>query len=541
VDERKYLLQEDFITDFVSRIGTEQWQVVYQIQKTGSNTVVVYSALISPSAIPQILQKESWELHIGNGLPGFSEYWDGEKRVISYHRYGGPEGIRPFVIVREFHGAWPSYPEICEEFRHYHNLAESQGRSLLDFDESGYEIVAAKLQENLVTVRIDYLKQFLAGTQLALAVYFVSTRFSSLPLEEIPVGERSWIHQDESSFYRLDVVESDWTPSWMTMSQVMGKVVIFPPPIEKAGQWPFDENEEDRDVEFIIGVDEDGKPITYTSNPNRLANYFGANPDAPHYLTPVFFRKEVLTKYFADPDRYTVSDGYLRCLGLWGLRIDNNHPTHVVVFLGDLGRDLPYAERLHWKQFNVPPEGTVSEVTFRRGFLAQFTDPTAPDLRFRQEYKLCVREWEERFGWPLFKPLRKEDAYLLETVHVPVTNSQSELDAQILALAKLLVDSLNEKEIHKVVRAGPENEKGISKFERFLKATGFPSTKSVIQLFRDVQALRSSSVAHRKGKEYQKMLARLGVDLRNKPDVMKRLLEEASMALRKLREYYTRT
>src|SRR2546422_7672542 len=48
----------------------------------------------------------------------------------------------------------------------------------------------------------------------------------------------------------------------------------------------------------------DGEPVEHTSNHEKLGNYFGANADAPHYLTPIYFRKEVLGKYYADPDRY---------------------------------------------------------------------------------------------------------------------------------------------------------------------------------------------------------------------------------------------
>ena len=80
------------------------------------------------------------------------------------------------------------------------------------------------------------------------------------------------------------------------------------------------------------------------------------------------FRREVLAKYFAEPERYSVSDGQLTCLSLWSCQIDNDLPSHVVVFLGDLGRDLPYEERLHWRQFNVSPEGGVRETNFRRSF-----------------------------------------------------------------------------------------------------------------------------------------------------------------------------
>ena len=87
-----------------------------------------------------------------------------------------------------------------------------------------------------------------------------------------------------------------------------------------------------------------------TSDPAKLSNYFGANPEAPHYLTPVFFKKEVLQRYLSHPDRYSVEDGYLRCQSLWGMAIDNHHKDYVSAYLGDLGRDLPEAEQNHWLQ-----------------------------------------------------------------------------------------------------------------------------------------------------------------------------------------------
>src|SRR5207248_11179692 len=110
---------------------------------------------------------------------------------------------------------------------------------------------------------------------------------------------------------------------------------------------------------------------------------FDRDPDhsIPHYLTPVHFRREVLGRYFDRPDRYRVDDGLLWCGTLWNLQIDNDHPDHVVVYLGDLGRDLPKAERPHWRLHNIPPDGPAeSETSFRRNRLAQWTDPASPDL-----------------------------------------------------------------------------------------------------------------------------------------------------------------
>ena len=125
--------------------------------------------------------------------------------------------------------------------------------------------------------------------------------------------------------------------------------------------------EDERYVEFIIGVDNEGKDITHTSDEEKLSNYFGKNPGAPHFLTSVLFRKEVLTKYYSQPEKYSVEDGYLQCGGLWGLRMDNNHPKHVMVFLGDLGH-LAYNEQLHWKSFNLRTTGKISRTAWKRGF-----------------------------------------------------------------------------------------------------------------------------------------------------------------------------
>jgi hypothetical protein len=294
-------------------------------------------------------------------------------------------------------------------------------------------------------------------------------------------------------------------------------------------------------VNFIIGVDSEGRAVENASDPDVLDNYLGANPGAAHYLTPVFFRREVLGKYFAEPERYTVVDGQLTCLGLWSCRIDNDLENHVAVFLGDLGRDLPYEERLHWRQFNVPPEGKISETNFKRSFLAQFTDPKAADLTFRHEYREVSRDWEKAQGWPLFLAPSAGDAHLLDTVRVPVTNSQTELDEQIAHLTKLLIDSLNEKEIAARAGAVPEGTKGIGKLAAFMEATKFPERDAVIQFLRDLQTLRSTGSAHRKGAAYDKIIAKLGVDAARKPDAIRRLLEEATAALRAMKTFYAPT
>ncbi|MBZ5726527.1 MAG: hypothetical protein LAP87_16195 [Acidobacteriia bacterium] len=406
---------------------------------------------------------------------------------------------------------------------------------MLDFDASGREIEAVRLKENQVEARLKYLRQFQAGTGLHLAIFIDSRRYSRLPLADVPVDERERVGTEQGTRWRRNVARCDFKNDYTTFSRLLCKVVLPPPAQEKAGIWPFEGDEAHEPVRFIIGIDADGNDVEHTSDPDALANYFGANPHAPHYLTPVHFRREVLAKYFAEPERYEVSDGRLTCLHLWSCQVDNDLDSRVVVFLGDLGRDLPYEERLHWRQFNIAPEGGISETNFRRSFLAQFADSQSSDLTFRQEYADTSHCWQEAHGWALFLAPSAGDSHLLNTVRIPVTNSQAELDEQVGYLTKLLVDSLNERELDARSGIRDEGAKGITKLERFLQKIGFSERQAFIQLLRNLQALRSAGSAHRKGSAYDKTLAKLGLDPARKADIMKRFLEEAVEGLRALR------
>ena len=536
----EYLLQLDII-DKLPSVGKDQWQTLYLGQHTPAHRIGIYCALLDDDAAGRALERDGWDITIGDGAPGFSSGWADGKETTTYERPSDVDGIRRLILYREFYGAFPDYLEIDEEFRLYHNLADDRSRGLLlDFDRSGREIEVARIDPKSVQVKLRYLRQFQAGTGLHLAIYMDSVRYSTIPLASIASAECDRTEINGCIRWRRNVTKCDFNKAYQTFSRLLCKVVLAPPARERSGIWPYKVDESDKPVTFKIAVDEFGNDVESTCDPDELSNYFGSNPGAPHYLTPVFFRREVLTKYFAEPDRYKVSDGRLSCLALWSCQIDNDLDSHVVVFLGDLGRDLPYEERLHWRQFNIAPEGQISETNYRRSFLSQFADAQAADLSFREEYASVLRDWGKVQGWPLFLPLSQGDSHLLETVRVPVTNSQVEFDEQIGHLTKLLIDSLNEKEI--AVRAGalPENAKGITKLATFLEATKFPESQSTVQLLRDLQSLRSTGTAHRKGSEYEKIITKLGVDPNDKADAVRRFLIAATQALRAIRRYYCR-
>jgi hypothetical protein len=538
-DTREFLLQLDISEELLPKIGKEQWQTLYSSSDAAAQQFTMWCALLSESEATRAMGHDTWDLTIGDGGPGFTRSFSKGTTITTYDRFGGRDGVRPLVLYRSFSGAFPDYLEIDEEFRLYHDLAEDRTRGLLlSFDESGREIEVVRIRPKEVQARLRYLRQFQAGTGLHLAIFIDSIRYSRIPLADVAVDERERVESAGPVRWRRNVLTCDFKQEYKTFSRVLSKVILSPPPQDKGGIWPFKDIDGDRTVAFIVGVDDEGNEVEHSSEPGTLSNNFGANPREPHYLTPIYFRREVLAKYFGEPERYRVDDGLLRCLSLWCCRIDNDLASHVMVYLGDLGQDLPYEERLHWRQYNVPPEGGGSGTNLRRSMLAEFTDSESPDLAFRRSYRDLSNAWTTKHGWPLFLPSAPGDAHLLDTVRIPVTSGQGEFDEQIGHLAKLLVDSLNEKALADRGLGVEEGVKGIGKLVRFLEATQFPQRDAVERFLRDLQALRSAGSAHRKGSGYKKIIAKLGVDAARKPDAVRRLLEQGTSALRALRAHY---
>jgi hypothetical protein len=280
-------------------------------------------------------------------------------------------------------------------------------------------------------------------------------------------------------------------------SRIMGKKFIAPFAKSECGIFPFNERNPQY-AEFVIRIDDEGKQVMST-----------CNADERHFLIPVFFRREVLQKYYAKPEMYSVEAGYIRCGGQWGIPIDDEHRDHVVVFLGDLGKCLPHEEQLYWKSYNVPPEGGISRGSFQRNMLGMWVATTHPEFVFKSRFSRFQEAWEKKFGWPLFLPLRDGDKHLLATLRIPLNDEQAEFDGQVLALAKLIIDSLNEAEISKLLPNKIEDEKGMAKFERFLTLNGI-AAEPICTFMRRLYGLRHG-VGHRKGDSYERAAEFFGV------------------------------
>jgi len=209
--------------------------------------------------------------------------------------------------------------------------------------------------------------------------------------------------------------------------------------------------------------------------------------------------------------------------------VDNHHDDRVVAWLGDLGRDLPHQEQLHWLSYNIPPAGRPSETFIRRQLLAQFAKSERPEHLFPQCYEKLKEVCDKILGWQLLLPLTAEDAHHYRAIRIPSTDEQKDFDDLVQSLTKILIDSLNEKALNALI--SPEQMTGIkgsiARLEVVFTARNVSDFAPHIHFLRNLQNLRSSGAAHRKGSNYRKIADEFEVDSQNLRTVFDGILRRA--------------
>lgn len=504
--------------------GTTQWIQVCGHKDIFGADAGFWCGFIHKNSIEAALKDYSWDVSMTTGAPGFEINGDGtvyKSRLIDRDE-------EALLYYRDFYGVATDYVEISQEFILLNNLRFDKKRKcyFAMYDSGVQEEAVRYIDDRSIQIKLKFLKQYASAKQHAIVLeYDIRTNISG-KLSDYGVSEFSEVVQENNLCY--SICGGQFNIPDTVFSRILGKKIIMPEPIEKCGFWPFEKEKCYED--FIIGSDIDGNPISYTSNPDKLNNYFGSNPDAPMYLTPVFFSREVLQKYYAKPELYRITDGRLSCRSLWGVEIDNHHNDVVSVYLGDLGRDLPEVEQKHWKNYNVLTDESLSEVSFLRDQLCYAAESNIIEHQFKRDYRKVQKLWEEVYGWPLYRSLEGEDSYVFDQIRRPMTDSQAEFDQLILLLSKLLIDALNENDIARNLKS-TETLRGISKLEQWLieaNATGYDNH---ISFLRNLWDLRSAGAGHAKGKKYKKACEKFNIDDIPLPDVFDEILCDADAFL----------
>lgn len=442
--------------------------------------------------------------------PGFTVYGSQDDGEVIYKRYNNDKNAEPIVINRGYDGLADDNYEIVEEFRLLFNLYHDfRKQEYIDLENN---TTVVKFDDNeLIKINKKYLKRYLAVKNMALILYIDS--MYTLPMYDDKIEDKCIEYKNDEGtiFYTLNILKDRSRGKKKNYSIIQGKKIIYGYELINCGIWPYDKDKEYES--FIIGMDENGEDIVNTCNPDELSNFFGANPGKPHYLTPVYFETEVLNKYYSKPEIYKVEDGIIRCGNLWSLYIDNQNSDYVSVYLGDLGRGLlSKQEQFYWKSYNKVIDGKLSNTKIKRDFMGEFASSESIDFIFKNKYIETNNLFDSQLGWKLFLDLKSKDLYNFEVLRIPNTNSIVEMDMLILSLVKVLIDSLNEKQIVEQLTGTYENLKGgISRLNKWLEEKNLPDFQKHIKFLRDLQELRSSGTGHRKGGNYEKIAKKFNV------------------------------
>ncbi|MFB3895796.1 MAG: hypothetical protein ACE14V_05785 [bacterium] len=516
-------------SDFLSKLeelGKNEWITVYERHYNGEENFSIYSALIANNIVEKSLNSTSFDLRTDVGLHVPKENNDEAKRIN--HQYPNI-GVKAIAILRYFKGLKESYWEISEEFRHYFNLYEDKkNNKLILIGDNGDDEEVILISENKIQIKLRLIKKYLTVKKMHLALLFDIFRNSEKTIEELETEKCNKSIKGRDFIYNINIYPQESPKIMKSTGHLVGKKMI--------SGWKEFKPKDDKYVDFIIGINEDGQEILCTCDEDKLVDDSGKNEGAPSEITPVFFKRDVLAKYYSQPDKYSVNDGSLECLGYWKLIIDNNHYKYIVVFLGELG-GLPYKEQLYWQSFNVATQDSISRTAWLRNIAVQRVDPVKSDLYFKRKYRVLQQKWEERFGWKLFNPLKKGDEHCFQTLRIPLTNEQKEFDEQVLSLVKVLIDSLNEASLEKGLEIEEKDAQGLDKLEAFILSKGF-KFDTRFRYLRKLQDLRSSSVAHRKGKKYEKIKKYFSIGEKDLSEVFDNILKECICTLNSLEHQF---
>ena len=542
IDTDKRRLSQVQILQHIQRdLKWNEMLTVYQAHTEEYSKHYIYCALIPSAYIEEALSVSTWDMEFSQCMPSGMISNKGGREVREYLRYGVDNGVEPLIIDRSFHRLRDDYREISEEFRLFHDLYHDRKTDqYIKINQDGNEEVVAVVEPNHVQIRLKEIRQFLAIKGMYLAIQFIFSEFSMQSLEGLGFTAGDEDKQDELMRWMQRYGDLDGIGNCRAFSRLVGKRLVEPLPKAKSGFWPFAEISGQKYASFIIDVNESGDEIIYTSNPDELktpadpGNIRGVDEDAPSYLTPVHFHKKVLDKYYHE-SKYTIEDSLLRCGSWWCVYIDNHHDDRVCAWLGDLGRDLPYGEQEHWCQHNIPPTGGVSKTDFARQIGAQFANSDRPEYIFKRRYQDLQKVSKTHLGWQWLLPLHTADAHHLQSLRIPATDEQRDFDGMVLSLTKILIDSLNEESLRKLIPCGKREEtkdkRGISLLEAALYMNDLEGADVHIAFLQKLQNLRSSGSAHRKGRTYLKIAEYFDIENQSLRHVFANILNSASDTL----------
>ncbi|HIC8925963.1 hypothetical protein CMT72_18055 [Elizabethkingia anophelis] len=435
----------------------------------------IFCSLIKKQFIVNYNSNYQWP--VLKGSEGKANIYGGN----SYKTYDNEE-IEPFLFYKSFSigNKKVKYIDVSEEFilyfKLYEEITDKQNRKYYFVNDYGELDEVLIIEPNLVKVKLKYLKEYFTIREMYFCISFDFMILLKKINENWQYNYTNELFNEENFHYRHYIGRnSSYYQSW-----IMGNYFIKPNN-EKKSYLDFDKEPIEN---FIVGINDEGDYIYENPQTASKANFIFS-----------YFKKDVLNKYYNNPIEYEI-DGFSLSNRYFRLRLDNNLEDVIPVLLTDLCI-LPHSEQLHWKQYNIAIEEDlrISPAFYSTMIEGNWHETSnVIDLLFKERYSRFNKKWLEKFGWSLYKPLAKEDEYLLRALHLITENNIKSFCEQTLTIVKITIDRLNEKEISKGIKL-ESNVRGITKFEKFLESHDLVTPDS-FEFLRHLQSLRSGLIAH---------------------------------------------
>lgn len=471
------------------------------------HTVVVSEDRLSPPDQDDLLK---WNADPFS--PCASYVWGGGSEDVRIERGTGNSGsktlqaARTLVYYRTFEGIRGNdavHYEILQEYSHLSTIHwRPERHAYCRFDDLGdWEHVVSvtsgesKGSVSLVSFQRDALEQYLAASHSILVRLFDFTLRRRSDFTRWPDGPEEVVCESADLFYRqkVDAGRAGYTRGVQVIRPSRPKGDLF-----SSMRDGWTEFRDRQHCDFIAHDYRNDCITNISAHPSATTNYFTASTNSlPFETSPAFFRPEVLSKYKADRDKYTINEEYryISCRAGWYLKTyDINEAGQVHTYICYL-RSLPYEEQLYWKSFNENPKAGISDRALITGFKGEWTDIIDP----LQKIVSILRRWSDSdvVWWKL------HEEGLLERINTPRTDSQDEWKQAFSDLAKLVIEGFVITAIRTRLKDNgiefDKEDKSLALLERVLIGSHVLADGSTLDALRTVQAIRSRSAAHSRG------------------------------------------
>ncbi len=156
-------------------------------------------------------------------------------------------------------------------------------------------------------------------------------------------------------------------------------------------------------------------------------------------------------------------------------------------------------------------------------------------MDIKERYHDLQRASQTHLGWHWLLPLCPADVYHLQALNISAPNERCDFDSLVLSLAKVLIDSLNEESLKKLIpyekQESFKDKNGIALLEAALHLNNLDGADVHIEFLWKLESLRSGRRADQKRKNYSKIAKHFDVENQRLRHVFVNLLNSASDTL----------